>query len=157
MVGQDGQRAAPGGLAERGELARPDGLLRPVGAHVRVLEQAECEFLAQESTYGFIDAFLRDTARADQFHDHLGALLAPNWSLPASSAFAARSATVRCSAPQPRAGNGSPSTGASVSRPQSVQTMPSKRFPCFLLSLLPSCLARGGFLTGFLLLKEGAV
>ncbi|MFB7442212.1 hypothetical protein ACFC01_28475 [Streptomyces mirabilis] len=76
MVGQDGQRAAPGGLAERGELARPDGLLRPVGVHVRVLEQAECEFLAQESTYGFIDAFLRDTARADQFHDHLGALLA---------------------------------------------------------------------------------
>jgi hypothetical protein len=76
VVGQDGQRAAPGGLAERGELARPDGLLRPVGVHVRVLEQAECEFLAQESTYGFVDAFLRDTARADQFHDHLGALLA---------------------------------------------------------------------------------
>ncbi|XDO64165.1 hypothetical protein HEP84_56565 [Streptomyces sp. RLB1-33] len=31
-----------------------------------------------------------------------------------------------CAALQARAGNSSPSTGASVSRPQSAQTMPSK-------------------------------
>ena len=50
----------------------------------------------------------------------------PNWSQPAFRTISTRSSGLRCSTPHARAGIGCPSSSASVMRPQSVQTMPSK-------------------------------
>lgn len=98
---------------------------------------------ASGSTYGFsnrpstnfsrssraTDASIRDSAiRPERTRSTItsGHCSPPNWSAPASSARAARSATVRCSRPQARAGWTSPKIEASLSSPQSVQTIPSK-------------------------------
>ncbi len=54
----------------------------------------------------------------------------PSWSAPASMILRMRAGRSRCSTPQARAGIGVPMISASVTRPQSVQTTPSKPYRC---------------------------
>ncbi len=75
-VGEDGEGAPLGGRAQRREIGPAHRLLGQVRVHVRVLEEAERELLAQQAAHGRVDPGLGDAARADQLHDDLGALLA---------------------------------------------------------------------------------
>ena len=114
--------------SRRAKLGAADDSLGRVGIDVGIVEQAEPELVAQEAARRLVDARLADLAAADERDDDVRAVLA------AELVDAGLERLQRALLPGQvldapgscRGQHPCPGIGASVSRPQSVQTTPSK-------------------------------
>ena len=113
----------------RRKSSRPTTVHRRVLVDVRVVEQAEPELVAQQPPHRRVDAAPR-AMRPERTSStsSAGSFSPPNWSQPASRIFATRSAAESSSTPQHFAGKTQSPRSASLTRPQSVQTTPSKPY-----------------------------